>query len=43
MALQGDWTPFNSEVQFKLAELLYLHAEVSGVCCEHQYTPGALG
>ena len=31
MALQGDWTPFDSEVQFRLAELLYLHAEVSAV------------
>lgn len=29
MALQGDWSPFNSEVQFRLAELLYLRAEVS--------------
>ncbi len=28
-ALPGDWTPFESEVQFKLAELLYSRAEVS--------------
>lgn len=29
MALQGDWTPFDSEVQFTLAKLLYRRAEVS--------------
>jgi hypothetical protein len=29
VALQGDWTPFDSEVQFRLAELLYFRAEVS--------------
>lgn len=28
-ALQGDWTPFDSGVQFKLAELLYVRAQVS--------------
>jgi len=27
--LQGDWTPFGSEVEFKLAELLYRCAELS--------------
>jgi len=27
--LQGDWTPFGSEVKFKLAELLYCCAELS--------------
>ncbi|KAI9434179.1 hypothetical protein H4582DRAFT_2081203 [Lactarius indigo] len=27
--VQGDWTPFDSEVQFMLAELLYRRAEVS--------------
>jgi hypothetical protein len=27
--LQGDWTPFNSEVQFKVADLLYRRAELS--------------
>ena len=27
--LQGDWTPFGSEVEFKLAELLYRRAELS--------------
>jgi hypothetical protein len=29
MALQEDWTPFDSEVQFRLAELLYVRAQVS--------------
>jgi hypothetical protein len=29
--LQSDWTPFNSEVQFRLAELLYSCAVVSSV------------
>lgn len=27
--LQGDWTPFSSEVQFKIADLLYRRAELS--------------
>jgi hypothetical protein len=27
--LQGDWAPFGSEVQFKVADLLYRHAELS--------------
>lgn len=27
--LQGDWTPFNSEVQFKVADLVYRRAELS--------------
>ena len=27
--LQGDWTPFGSEVEFKLAELLFRRAELS--------------
>jgi hypothetical protein len=26
---QGDWTPFNSEIQFKVANLLYQRAELS--------------
>lgn len=26
---QGDWTPFNSEIQFKVADLLYRRAELS--------------
>jgi hypothetical protein len=29
MAAQGDWSPFNSEVQFNLADLLYRRAELS--------------
>ena len=29
MAQHGDWTPFNSKAQFRLAELLYFHAQVS--------------
>ena len=29
MALQGDWTPFESEAHFRLADLLYFRAEVS--------------
>jgi hypothetical protein len=28
-APQGDWTPFNSEIQFKVADLLYRRAELS--------------
>jgi hypothetical protein len=28
-AQQGDWTPFDSEVQFKIADLLYHHEEMS--------------
>ena len=27
--LQGDWTPFRNEVQFKVADLIYRHAELS--------------
>jgi len=27
--LQGDWTPFSSKVPFKVADLLYRHAELS--------------
>lgn len=29
MALHGDWSPFVSEVQFELADLLYRRAELS--------------
>ena len=29
MAQQGDWTPFNSEIQFKVADLLYRSVEMS--------------
>ena len=29
MALQGDWSPFDSKVQFELADLLYCHMELS--------------
>jgi len=25
----GEWAPFNSEVQFKVADLLYCHTQVS--------------
>jgi hypothetical protein len=28
-ALQGDWSPFDSEAQFSLADLLYWQAELS--------------
>jgi hypothetical protein len=29
MPQPGDWTPFDSEVQFQLADLIYCHAELS--------------
>lgn len=33
-AAHGDWSPFNSEVQFQLADLLYRRAELSATNIE---------
>jgi hypothetical protein len=35
MAPPDDWTPFNSEVQFRLADLLYRRAELSATNTNH--------
>ena len=35
--MQGDWKPFGSEVQFKIADLLYHRAELSASNIDHLF------